>query len=266
MKKTIIKIGLAIGAICNFNTLNAQTINYKISGNDLNTFRKLSIRPYVSFFIPPTPVAEGFANAYIDAQYWLKNIVDIRVGFGVGTFTGFTSGGTFHLMDKAKSTKHKFVVSRSETRRTTTTKYFKAEADSRVVFGPCLDVSIGGLKNAGFYSKIDIGFDYQSFARAYAETDGRYIASSKNGWFSLKMQGVIASVNWDDNKFDDIKPTRKVGLGGQLNLSGSARPWKGVTFFGSLPMGIMKIQGVKKDAIQPILQINLGFSVNLIKQ
>jgi hypothetical protein len=266
MKKTILSTCIAIAAIANCNVLNAQSINYKIVGNDINTFRKLSVRPYASFFIPPTPIAEGFANGYIEAQYWLKNIVDIRAGFGVGTFTGFTGGGTFHLMDKIKSTKHKFVLSRTETRRTTTTNYFKAYADSRVVIGPCLDVSVGMLKNAGFFTKIDIGLDYQSFGRAYAETGNRTIASSKNGWVSLKVQGVIASLNWDDNKFDATKPTRKLGIGGQVSLSASARPWKGVTFYANLPMGAMKIQGVTEDAIQPILQINLGVSINLIKQ
>ncbi len=266
MKKTIISTCIAIAAMVNNSAVNAQSVNYKIVGNDLNTFRKLSIRPYASFFIPPTPIAQGFGNAYIEAHYWLKNIVDIRAGFGVGTFTGFIGGGTFHLMDKVKPTKHKFVLSRSRSGRTETTTFFKANADRRIILGPCLDFSIGALKNAGFYTKVDIGFDYQSFARAYAETDNRSIASSRNGWVGLKVQGVIASVNWDENKFDKTEPTRKLGIGGQVCLSASARPWKGVTFYANLPMGAMKIQGVTEDAIQPILQINLGLSINLIKQ
>jgi hypothetical protein len=266
MKKIIITASIAIAAMINNQALIAQSVNYKIVGNDLNTFRKLSVRPYVSFYIPPTPIAEGFTNFYLEAHYWLKNIVDVRAGFGVGTFTGFIGGGTFHLIDKIKSTQHKFVVSRSTTGRTETTKYFKAYADRRIVLGPCLDFSVGALKNAGFYTKIDFGFDYQSFARAYAETDNRNIASSKNGWISLKVQGVIASINWDDNKFDDIKPVRKLGIGGQVSLSASVRPWKGVTLFANLPMGAMKIQGVAQKSIQPILQINIGASINLMKQ
>jgi hypothetical protein len=260
----LVSVALMMISIANKN--HAQSINYKIVGNDLQSFKLLNIRPYLAFFIPPTSIAEGFANAGVDAHYNLNKIANIHAGFSVGTFRGLTGGLTFHLVDKVKQKNHKFILSRSTRGSIQTTKYFKAKADAKIVIGPCLDVAIGSLKNAGFYTKIDIGLDYQTFVRAYAQIDNYSIAGNENGWASFKVQGVFASINRDENKFDEIAPERRVGLGGQVNLSFIARPWKAVTLYAGLPLGVMKIIGVKKDAYQPILQINLGASLNFVKQ
>jgi hypothetical protein len=251
-------------AIC-INTVSAQTVDYKIVGNDVESFRKLNIRPYLAFFIPPTSIAEGFINAGIDAQYHLGKIANFNAGFSVGTFNGFTGGITYHLVDKIKSANYKFVVSRSKRGNVETINYFKAKADARIVIGPSLDISAGVLTKAGFYTKIDFGLDYQSFGRAYADLNGWSIAGNRNGWVSMKLQGVFASMNRDENKFDATPAVRRIGIGGQVALSTMARPWRGVTLYAGLPLGVMKIMGVEEDAIQPILQINLGMSINVIK-
>jgi hypothetical protein len=64
---------------------------------------------------------------------------------------------------------------------------------------------------------------------------------------------------------------RKMALGGQLNISGAIRPWKGVTFYMSLPLGYMRYMGVS-DAPEttnrgvPILNIVLGAQIKLLNK
>jgi len=253
------------------NYCKAQTVNYKITDTDPSKFRNLNIRPYFSFFIPPTSQVDGLpANLNIDAQYWFPKLLDVRAGICLGTFMGLTGGATYHLKDRVKIKKNKFVTSRTTSGRTETTKFFKAPASSKVIFGPSFDFALGKMGAAGFFTEFDFGLNWQTYTRAYATlSDGSTIKSSKNGWIDVKLQAVVRSVNWGSLIIGEV-PYRVMGVGGQINLSGSVRPWKGVTLYFGLPMGVVKMMGVKQNGIsaestiQPILSINLGASINIL--
>jgi hypothetical protein len=262
MTKKILLVAITLFSIA--LKTQSQTISSNIT-SDLNTMRDLSIRPYVSFIIPPFDIRTKAAlpiNLNIDAQYWFKTLADVRVGVNLGAFNGGTLGITYHLRDKTKNAKHKFVLSRSSTRTTETTTYFKARGDIRSIFGPALDVTLGSFGNGnGFYNRIDFGFDFQSFSRVWAKTDQGNFASSRNGWVSFKLQGVFANNQ------------KTTGIGAVATIQASARPWKGVTFYAGLPMGILKtiselppVVGIDEPkTISPIFAINLGASINLIQ-
>jgi hypothetical protein len=256
------------------HSTKAQMVNYKIVGNDIENRHKLHIRPYLSFYIPPSTIGRNFhANLNVDAQYWFPKLLDVRAGINIGSFKGGTFGATYHLIDKIKSKNNKYVLSRTTRGKTETTTFLKAKANSHIIVGPCLDAMLGVLTEGGFYTKIDVGLDYQSFSRSYAEIGNRTIPGARNGWVSCKVQGVVVSMNHDDNIFDAVPFERRLGIGGQINLQASARPWRGVTFYAALPIGFVKVLGpameaptiTKKDKnIQPILYINIGASINLL--
>jgi len=269
LKNVGIKVALLV--LISFNYANSQSISYTITDTDPSQFRSLNIRPYFSFNIPQTQLDIGLPiNLNIDGQYWFPKLLDVRSGISLGTFIGFTGGATYHLSDKVKIKNNKFVVSSSTRGRTTTTRYFKAPASSKVIFGPCADFALGKLGTAGFFTEVDLGLNWQTFTRAYANLqDGSYIRSGKNGWIDLKAQAVIRSVNWDSSVLNQA-PYRLLGVGGQLNLSGSAKPWKGITVYGCIAMGAVKMIGViqsgitKESTVQPILNFGFGACINLL--
>lgn len=239
-------------------------ITYTLTDTDISKFRKLNVRPYFSFYIPQSSQVRGLPiNFNIDAQYWLPSSLNVRAGLCLGTFKGGTAGITYELKNRSKITKNKYVLSRTKSGNIETTNYFKAPTTSKVIFGPCLDFTAGALAKAGFYGEVTIGLNWQKYTRAYATlNNGRYIRSSANGWIDVKLQVVVRSVNWGSPVINEI-PYRGLGVGGQVNISAVARPWKGVSFYAGLPMGVVKMIGAKADKIQPILNINLGASINL---
>lgn len=271
------KIFFATFSLCIISTvsINAQSVNYKIVGNDVSNAKKLNIRPYVAFFIPPTEVIDGLpVTVNIDAQYW-TSVADFRGGISYGTFKGVNIGGTLHLKDGIKSVNHKFVMSRTSNGKTETVKYLRAKADVYKISGPCADLAIGSLKGAGFYSKLDFGWDFQTLGRAYAEINGRNYKGNRNGWLSFKFQGVVATTVVDMTDYFGLGAgtskyliERKMAVGVQVNPSFAYRPWKKSTFYAAIPLGYMGYLGVS-DAPStttkgiPILSINIGLQLSI---
>lgn len=270
MKNKILITSLIIA----YNAIS-QSIDYKITGNDITDNSKLKLRPSISFAIPPTDLVDKLPIMFnIEGQYWTK-IMDFRATASIGTFKGGAIGATYHFVDKDKIRKEKFVVSRSRSGNTETTKYFKAPVTVHKISGPCLDLTSGVYKNAGFYSKLDFGWDFQTYARSYAEYGNSIIKGSMNGWVSIKTQGVLATTLVDMTDYFKLgagtgkyTEERKVAIGGQISISGALKPWKDVTLYVSLPLGYMKYMGVSQapettNRGAPILGIVLGTQIRL---
>lgn len=264
-------LGLVLFILTSTSHLFSQNIRYKIVGNDVESRPKFVLRPSVSFSIPPSDLVEGLPIfVSIEAQYWTK-MIDYRATGSFGTFKGGAIGATYHLSEKVKVKKEKYVTSRTETKNTTTTKYFKAPANVHRISGPCADFTSGIYGTAGFYSKLDLGWDFQHYGRSYAEYNNRTIRGSSNGWLSLKVQAVLANVAIDMTDYFKLgagTEKRKTAVGAQVNISGAVRPWKTVTFYYALPLGYMRYMGVanapettSKGA--PILNIILGTQIKI---
>lgn len=258
--------------------LSAQNISYKIVGNDVEDESKLKIRPTISFSIPPSELVDGLPVIYsVEGQYW-TDIADFRATASFGTFKGLSVGATYHFTDITKIKKTKFVISTTKTKRVETTTYFKAPVNVHRISGPCADLTTGFFGEAGFYTKLDLGWDIQHYGRSYAKYENRTIKGSSNGWINVKVQGVIANVAVDMTNYFNVGAgsgtyirERKMALGGQLCLSGAARPWNGVTLYASLPVGYMRYMGVSDapettDRGIPILNIILGAQIKLLNK
>jgi hypothetical protein len=274
-KRMTIKTTVFISLIGLSLSSSAQTVDYKIVGNDVTDLSSLKIRPSVSFFIPPTDLVNGLPTTVnIEAQKWTE-LIDFRALASYGSFNGLSIGGTYHVVNKVMTKKDKFVVSKSKTGNTETTTYFKAPVNIHRISGPCVDLTNGFLKDAGFFTKIDFGWDIQTYGRAYAEYGNRTLSGSRNGWTSVKMQGVLANVAIDMTDYFQLgagtgkyTEERKMAIGAQASLSAAIRPWKRVTFYTSLPLGYVKYLGVSNAPSTtskgaPILSINLGVQVGI---
>ncbi len=250
---------LALVIICNSNNYTKAQNTYTILDQS-NTFRKLSIKPYLALGISPVDGDELAVQLNLDAQLWLNDKMDLRAGAHTGNFTGGMLGGTYYLTNRIVSKSQKFIVSEStETRgntETTTTNYYRAEGNIKKIKGIAIDVKSGVIPNSlqekKLYSQIDFGMDFQSFARNYYEkSDGEYYPSNKNGWTSFKLQGVVGI-------------GEKFAVGAVGTLQASRRPWKGATMYLTIPLGVLKTFGNGGEII-PIISPGFGLSINLIK-
>jgi hypothetical protein len=257
------------------NVSSAQKVEHKIIGNDVEDKSMLKIRPSISFSIPPTEIVEGLPMTLnLEAQYWTKPM-DYRFTGSFGTFKGASAGITYHMVNQIKTRNEKFVISRSKSGNTTTTTYFKSPVNIYRISGPCADLTSGVFGNAGFYSKLDFGWDFQTYGRSYATYENRTLKGAKNGWMSIKLQGVLANVAVDMTDYFKLgagtgkyTEERKMAVGGQVNFSGAISPWQKITFHLNMPLGYMKYMGVyaapeTTSKGSPILSINLGLQVRL---
>lgn len=255
MKKSIIKCCVygMISLLFPINSI-AQTTSDNVV-NQSNSIRKLSIRPYLALGISPVDAGELMVQTNLDAQFWLNSKMDLRAGFHSGTFTGGAIGGTWYLKNRIVTSTQKFIISETETSKTRTTKYFRARAEQRRIFGLAADIKVGLIgsskDNRKFYNQIDFGVDYQFFARNYADRNGESYPSNRNGWYSFKLQGIAIT-------------GPKFGLGVAGTLQASRRPWKGVTMYLNVPLGIIKTFGTNGELV-PIITPGFGLSINLIK-
>lgn len=273
------KLKKIAGISCLFLSLSsnlfAQAINYRIFGNDIEDKSNLKVRSYVSFCIPPSDLVEGLPVIFnLEAQYWTPKI-DYRATASFGTFKGATIGMTYHKFSGIKTKNDKFVISVSKNKNTETTTYFRAPVKVYKISGPCVDLTTGAYAEAGFYSKLDFGWDFQTYGRAYAEYEKRTLKGSRNGWMSVKVQGVLANVAIDMTDYFKLgagtgkyTEERKTAIGAQVHFGLAARPWKGVCFYWSMPLGYMKYMGVDNapstsNKGAPIFNINLGVQVRL---
>ena len=254
-------------SICS-NLANAQGYyKMEVTNNDIESFRKLHIKPHVEFFIPAGEYASPLpANFNIDAQLWLGTLLDARAGLKLGSMTGITLGGTFHLKDRVVDKPYKFVLSRSTSNngKTETVKFLKKPLKARVISGPCADVFIGNLKGGGFNAQLAFGLDFQRMNRASAKPEGwnNPIDGSSNGWYSLKLQAVVQSLTAESDVIN-YKPViggREMGFGAQADLNGTIKPWKKTTLYAGLTMGAIKVT-YSTGSIKPILSIRLGMAL-----
>lgn len=264
--------------VCFSNGVLGQNVSYEIVENDVRWLDLMHIRPYVSFCIPPTDLVKDLPIILtVDAQYWAEKI-DFRGGLSYGNvFMGGSVGATYHLKKGIKRANHKFVISRTKSGKTETTKFLRAKADIHRISGPCVDLNTGVWKNAGFVAKLDFGWDIQTLAFARAKINGsKYaIKSSRNGWFSTKIQGVLANVVVDETNYfklgagtGKVENNRKMAVGFQIYPSVAVAPWRTVTFFASMPMGYMRYLGMANAPETsskgiPIFSINLGASIGI---
>lgn len=242
---------LLILSISTGSTVWSQLYSYKVT-DQTNTVRKLSVRPNMVFGIDY--LTKGFyVGTNVDVQYWHAKLFDARAGLTMGSFNGPTFGGTFHLRDKYVSKNHKFIVSQTETQRVRTTRYFKGEGNVRSIFGPCADFKVGSVGTNDSkvpYFEVLLGVDFQQFSRIYGDTEDASYPSNKNGWFSLKFQGIYGHTQYSNG----------IGFAGKMDAS--RRPWKGVTIYLTTQLGVFKVLGGK---MQPIISPGFGLSVNLFK-
>lgn len=218
-----------------------------------NTIRLLSVRPYFVFGVAPI-TGDFAADLRVDAQYWHKDKFDVRLGTSGGTFNGVVLGGTYHLRDKSTLTSQKFIISQTETKTTRTTRYYRGTANQRRVFGPAVDAKVGFVQlnsdTKQLYTELDFGIDYQFFTRNYADLKDDSYPSNMNGWYGVKLQGLMAL------------GASKLGVGAVGVMGASRRPWKGVTMHLTLALGAIKYFG---GGINPIISPGFGMSINLIK-
>jgi hypothetical protein len=265
MKKSLFTTLLIVFGI---QHISGQTIAYKIYKNEPETMPNLQVRAYPEFFIAPGDVPLALpVNLVVDVRYWAGNLADVRAGVSFGTNLGLHFGGTYHLKDRVKPVYDRFKLSETQRGNFITIKSLKVLIDAKKISGPCADVFVG-RQFGRFTSKIDIGWEWQSFQRASIDVDGRIIQGNFNGFLSIKAQGVV-QVPIETSKqitepvdgyfkvYDRKKTT--VGFGGQIDATYSFRPWKFSTLFTGLALGYIR---VPNDGSAPILSIKIGASFN----
>lgn len=265
MKNNLFTILIFLAGI---QLVQAQSVNYTVNPSGSNQMPNMMLRVYPEFFIAPGDVELTLPiNLVVDARYWAGSLADFRAGLSLGTNTGILLGGTLHLRDRLTTVKDKFVLSRTENSRTVSTKFLKVGVEARRISGPCADVFVG-RQFGRFTSKIDIGWEWQSYMRNSIDLDNRTIQGNFNGFLSVKAQLVlqtpiatskqITEATDGYYKVYDNKET-VTGVGGQLDVTYAFRPWKFTTLYAGLAMGYL---AAPNDGSAPILSIKIGVSLN----
>lgn len=235
---------------CSFLSVNTtaqgQVQEVKQESLDWNNLRG---RPGLAIYIPYAELIETqiTGDIYAEAMYELENIADVTGGIHIGSFTGITFGGTWHLKDRMVKKSTKFQVGSSTRGRIETTSFYKNDSEYRVVNGPTAGIRVGKFGDSGFYMRVDGGIDKQIHSRAYY----RGFASNKNGFTSMKLLGTIAKFNQAEmNSGSNEEYVSRVGAGALVSLFHERRPWKRITWHMGLDMGYMKILGAKDVSTQ----------------
>lgn len=231
-------------------------------------WKSLRIRPTVSLSTPLTHEEEITLpmNVNVEGYYELAKIADVRVGLHYGSFNGISLGGTFHLKDRIVNRPTRFIV--AETSRKI--YFYKGRSDFRSVMGPAVDLKLGTYSVSGFYARLDAGFDFQTFSRAYY--DG--YRSGRNGFSSFKVMATAAKFNQSEIiSLSDNANKSRFGAGGVLRYNYEISPWKTITLFAGGDFGYIAIFGVDDYVDQYvtientksnlILELKLGLTVSL---
>ncbi len=257
MKKSYLIISLTI--------LSTGLFSQTVEQESLD-WRKLRIRPNVSMSAPLTGEEEITLplGVNVDAFYNLGKLADLQGSLQVGTFKGFTVGGTYHLSDVLVNRSTRFIVSQNSRR----VYFYKGKSDYRRVFGPTVSLKAGSYSDAGFYGRLDAGIDLQRQSRAYY--DG--YPSFRNGFSSIKLMATVAKLNqFEYGETDGL--VSRVGAGGLASYQVDLKPWKRVSLFSSLELGYLAVLGVTdydtgyvimdNNKWNLILELKLGVSVSL---
>ncbi|MDZ4666931.1 MAG: hypothetical protein SGJ00_03500 [bacterium] len=247
-----------------FGQRNAK---FEVTNNDIESFRKLHIKPNIEFFIPAGEYSDPLpVNFNIEGQYWLGTRLDARAGLKIGSLKGVSLGGTWHLKDRIADKPYKFILSRttSSNGKNETVKYLKVPLKARLISGPCADIFIGNLKGGGFNAQLAFGLDFQKMMRGSGKPEGfkNAINSSGNGWYSLKIQGVVQSLTAESDVINYLPVVggREMGFGAQADVNAVVKPWNGASLFAGLQMGALKVTG-PTGSIKPIFSFRLGVAI-----
>ena len=226
---------------------------------------KLRVRTLINIPIPYTETKDIELASILTVQgtYEIGTMADVRAAAHLGTFKGVSVGGTYHLTDRLKNGKTRFIV--AETRDKT--YFYKGYSDYRSIFGPSVDLMAGVFQDAGLYARLQAGLEWQTHSRAYYKGYN----SMRNGISTVKLQAVAASLAMAEYHNGAQDYVRRLGLGGVAGIAYDVRPWKRVTFSGGVDLGYMVLPGVENDLTNgienskghPILEAKFGVSVKL---
>lgn len=167
----------------------AQSENKDGVNNMPLDWRKLNVNPYISFFIPYAEPKETSipATINVEATYQVEKIANLRATLHLGSFTGLTIGGMYHLSDKVRNKKTRFIVAELKDK----VYFYKGKADKQSIFGPAVDLKIGRYNETGFYTRVQGGLEWQTYSRSYYKG----FNSAANGFTSVKIQALVANMN-----------------------------------------------------------------------
>ncbi|MFC5282712.1 hypothetical protein [Pedobacter alpinus] len=239
--KTLIAFALATTS---FSAMAQKETNPVVIQESLD-WSKLRVRPGLAIYIPYVELASTqiTGEVYTQAAYQLNKRVDVNAKLSLGSFTGVAFGGTLHTTDKMVNKSTKFRVGSSTKGNIETTSFYRNNSDYRVVKGPTAEVRIGKFGDSGFYTRIDGGYDIQTYGRSYF----RGFAGNKNGFTSIRFLATVAKFNQAEYTGFTQNYESRVGAGGLVSLFAEKSPWKRVTFHLGLDGGYMKIFGVTKN-------------------
>lgn len=207
-------------------------------------WRKLHLRTSISTSIPYAKLKETTlpGNLNIEAHYDLGTVADVIGGVHVGTFKGVSASGTLHLRDAVVNKRTKFIVASYTEGNTEKTFFYKGRADMRKVFGPTAGIKIGSYGDAGFYSRVEGGIDFQTMSHAFYKG----YKSAQNGRSSIKLMGTIAKFNQAEiiNASGTEEYKGRLGVGALFSINYEGAPWKRIGWYFGLDGGYMKIFGV----------------------
>jgi len=245
-----------------FNSAAQQVVQENLD------WKSLRIRPTVSLSTPLTHEEEIILpmNINLEGYYELGQMADVRGGLHYGSFKGVSLGGTFHLLDKIVNRSTRFIVAETSKK----IYFYKGRSDFRSVIGPAADLKIGAYSVSGFYARLDAGFDFQTFSRAYYNG----YRSGRNGYTSLKIMATAAKFNQSEIiSLSDNASKSRFGAGGIARFAYDVSPWKTITLFAGGDFGYMAIFGVDDYVDQYvtientksniILDLKFGLTVSL---
>lgn len=264
MKKILTLLLLAFSA-------HSSTYAQEVVQNSL-AWKNIRARAGLSIYIPYVKLDENkiAAELYMEGAYALGTTADATAALHIGSFKGISVGGTYHMKDKLIAKKSKFTVGTSARGNKETHTFYKQMTEYRVAAGPTAKLRLGFFGNSGFYTRIEGGWDWQTYSRAYFNG----YASNRNGFTSIKLLATIASFRqFEINSSYEEKYVGRVGAGGLVSLFHERKPWKKVSCHIGLDMGYMHVLGAKDAAnayvslevnkANYILDLKGGISVSL---
>ncbi|RYD97131.1 MAG: hypothetical protein EOP54_11850 [Sphingobacteriales bacterium] len=251
--------------------VNASTYAQEVVQNSLE-WKNIRIRSGLSIYIPYVKLEETqlTGELYVEGAYALGKKADATASLHIGSFKGVSVGGTYHMKDKLTSKKSKFTVSSTTRGNKETHTFYKQMTEYRVAAGPTAKLKVGIFGNSGFYTRIEGGWDWQTYSRAYYNN----YASNRNGFTSVKLLATIANFRqFEINSSYEEQYVGRVGVGGLVSLFHERKPWKKVSYHIGLDMGYMHVLGAKNasnsfvtlevNKANYILELKGGISVSL---
>lgn len=268
MKLTLL-ITLSITAT-SFSAIAQKDTNPVVIQESLD-WNKLNARAGLSIYIPYVELAETAltGDAYGELNYQLGKIANVHGRINLGSFTGIAVGGTLHASDEMVTKSTKFKVASSTRGNTETTTFYRNNSEFRKVKGPTAELRIGKFGDSGFYSRLDGGYDFQTYSRAYYKGYG----SNRNGFSSVRFLATIAKFNQAEYTGTTKNYESRIGAGGLVSIFAEKSPWKRITFHIGLDAGYMKIFGVvdngggiasiENNTSNYIMELKGGLSIGL---